>query len=339
MKIVLDAFGGDYAPSEIIEGAVLSLKKHLDLEIILTGDENVINEYFKSHSLSKERITIVNAPSVITNDESPTLAIRREGTSLGEAFNLLKTNEDIKALISCGSTGAILAGGFFKIGRIKGVSRPALAPFLPTKKGTNVLLIDCGANVDCKPINLAHFAVMGSVYFSQINGVEKPRVALLNNGTEEHKGNEQTRQAYELLKKLPINFVGNVEAREIISGDVDVVVCDGFAGNVALKSIEGAVSLALGEVKSAIKSSFISKIGAIFLKGAFKKIKSRMDYKKYGGSPFLGTKKLIIKSHGNSKRETICYAIDQAINCSKFDINSKIESAINSLDLSEETNG
>lgn len=335
MKIVIDAFGGDYSPSEIIEGAVLSIKKHPEAEIILVGDEQKIDNYFAEKKLSKERIEIFHAPDVISNEESPTVAIKRPGTSLGEAFNILKNNADVVALISCGSTGAILTGGFLKIGRIKGVSRPALAPFLPTRKGTNVLLIDCGANADCKAINLCHFAVMGSLYFSEINGVGKPRVALLSNGTEEHKGNELTKAAFDMLKELPINFVGNIEARDIVSGDVDVVVADGFSGNIALKSIEGAVKLALGELKSAIKESFWAKFGALFMKGAFKKVKKTMDYSKYGGSPFLGTKKLIIKSHGDSKRETVLYAVEQALRCAKLDINSKIEAAVANLELTE----
>ena len=335
MKIVIDAFGGDYSPSEIIEGAVLSVKKHPETEIILVGDEQKINDYFAEKKLSKERIEIFHAPDVISNEESPTAAIKRPGTSLGEAFNILKSNANVVALISCGSTGAILTGGFLKIGRIKGVSRPALAPFLPTRKGTNVLLIDCGANADCKPINLCHFAVMGSLYFSEINGVEKPKVALLSNGTEEHKGNELTKAAFQMLKDLPINFVGNIEARDIVSGDVDVVVADGFSGNIALKSIEGAVKLALGELKSAIKKGFWAKFGALFMKGAFKQVKKTMDYSKYGGSPFLGTKKLIIKSHGDSKRETVLYAVEQAIKCAKLEINSKIEEAVAGLELTE----
>lgn len=336
MKLVIDAFGGDYSPDEIIEGAVLSIKKYEDLNIILTGDLNKIENYFSVHNLSRERIEIIDAPNVIDAEEAPTTAIKREGTSLGEAFNILKKDEEVDALISCGNTGAILAGGFLKIGRIKGISRPALAPFLPTKKGTNVLLIDCGANADCKPINLAHFAVMGSLYYSEIKGVENPRVGLLSNGVESHKGNELTKASYELLKTLPINFIGNIEARDIVSGDVDVVVTDGFTGNVALKSIEGAVKLALNELKTAIKSSPVSMFGALFLKGAFKKIRKTMDYKKYGGSPFLGTKKLIIKSHGDTKRETLCYAVDLAIDCMKHNINKKFEEVFSSLKISEE---
>ena len=270
MKIVIDAFGGDFSPDEIIEGAVLSIKKYPDLNIILTGDFKKIDDYFNKQNLNRERIEVIDAPNIINSEEAPTTAIKREGTSLGEAFNILKKDDKVDALISCGNTGAILAGGFLKIGRIKGISRPALAPFLPTKKGTNVLLIDCGANADCKPINLAHFAIMGSLYFSEIKGLEKPRVGLLSNGIEEHKGNELTKNSYELLKTLPINFIGNIEARDIVSGDVDVVVTDGFTGNVALKSIEGAVKLALNELKTAIKSSPVSMFGALFLKKIYK---------------------------------------------------------------------
>ena len=214
MKIVVDAFGGDNAPKEIVEGAVLALEKHPDLQLILCGDEKIITKLLNGRG--EGRVQILHAPDVITNDDTPTLAIRsKTNSSLVKAFDVLKENDDVIALVSAGSTGAILTGAIMKIGRIKGISRPALAPILPTKlSNKDVLLIDCGANVDCKPINLQHFALMGSAYYSILYGVDAPRVGLLSNGTEDHKGNELTKETFPLIKASSVNFIGNVEARE-----------------------------------------------------------------------------------------------------------------------------
>ena len=207
MKVVVDAFGGDNAPLEIVEGAVLAVKENKELTVVLTGDENKIKAILGNRT---ERIEVVHAPDVITNDDTPTLAIRqKKDSSLVKAFDMLKMEEDVVGLVSAGSTGAILSGAIMKIGRIKGISRPALAPILPTKLESNVMIIDSGANIDCKSENLLHFAIMGSAYYSIANDVESPRVALLNNGSEEHKGNELTRETYPLMKNLPINFIGN----------------------------------------------------------------------------------------------------------------------------------
>ena len=294
MKVVVDAFGGDNAPLEVVEGAVQAIRGNKDLEIILTGDEKKIKEILKGRV---ERIEIVNASEVITNDDTPTMAIRqKKDSSLVRAFDILKENDDVVGLVSAGSTGAILSGAIMKIGRIKGISRPALGPILPTKKGSDVIIIDSGANVDCKSINLLHFAIMGSCYYSIVEGVDKPRVALLNNGTEEHKGNELVKETYPLMKKLPINFVGNVEGKEVMSGNVDVIVTDGFAGNALLKGVEGTASAILSVLKSEIKSRPMSMIGALFMKKTFKSLKTKLDANKHGGAPFLGVKKLIVKN-------------------------------------------
>ena len=229
MKVVVDAFGGDNAPLEVVEGAVLAVNERKDLTVVLTGKEDKIKEILNGRT---ERIEIVNAEDVITNDDVPTVAIRqKKDSSLVKAFDLLKEDESVVGLVSAGSTGAILSGAIMKIGRIKGISRPALAPILPTKKDGNVIIIDSGASVDCKSEHLLHFAIMGSAYFSIVQGVESPRVALLNNGAEEHKGNELVKETYPLMKKLPINFVGNAEAREVMSGDIYVCVADDLAGN------------------------------------------------------------------------------------------------------------
>ncbi len=314
MKIVIDAFGGDNAPKEIIEGVLLGAQKHADVDFVLCGDKQKIESILNSRDGGK--FTIVDAPEIITNDDMPTEAIRnKENSSLVKAFDILKNDEDAIAMVSAGSTGAILTGAIMKIGRIKGISRPALAPILPTKlPNKDVLLIDSGANVDCKPINLQHFALMGSAYYSILYGKEDPKVGLLSNGTEEHKGNELTKEAYPLLKQAPVNFIGNVEAREYMSGSVDVMVAEGFAGNVLLKASEGAVLAVLSLLKRSIKSHLSSKIGALFMSKTFKELKGRIDVLgKHGGSPFLGCKKLVMKNHGSSNRNNIASSIDQAI--------------------------
>lgn len=329
MKIVVDAFGGDNAPKEIVEGAVLALEKHPDLQLILCGDEEIITKLLNGRG--EGRVQILHAPEVITNDDTPTLAIRNKtNSSLVKAFDVLKENDDVIALVSAGSTGAILTGAIMKIGRIKGISRPALAPVLPTKlSNKDVLLIDSGANVDCKPINLQHFALMGSAYYSILYGVDAPRVGLLSNGTEDHKGNELTKEAFPLIKASSVNFIGNVEAREYMSGNVDVMVAEGFAGNVLLKGSEGAVAAVLSLLKHSIKSHLSSKIGALFMSKTFKELKNRMDVLgKHGGSPFLGCKKLVMKNHGSSSRINISSSIDQAILLYENKLIEKIETLL-----------
>ena len=329
MKIVVDAFGGDNAPKEIVEGAVLALEKHPDLQLILCGDEKIITKLLNGRG--EGRVQILHAPDVITNDDTPTLAIRsKTNSSLVKAFDVLKENDDVIALVSAGSTGAILTGAIMKIGRIKGISRPALAPILPTKlSNKDVLLIDCGANVDCKPINLQHFALMGSAYYSILYGVDAPRVGLLSNGTEDHKGNELTKETFPLIKASSVNFIGNVEAREYMSGNVDVMVSEGFAGNVLLKGSEGAVAAVLSLLKHSIKSHLSSKIGALFMRKTFKELKNRMDVLgKHGGSPFLGCKKLVMKNHGSSSRINISSSIDQAILLHENKLIEKIETLL-----------
>ena len=339
MKVVVDAYGGDNAPLCNIDGSLLALQKFDDLQIVLTGDENELGEILKTKQYDKTRLVVVDAKEVITNDDIPTEAIKHKtNSSLVKAFEYLKNNEDCIGLVSAGPTGAVLTGGFLKIGRIKGISRPALAPLLPTSNGGQVCLVDCGANVDCKPINLAHFALMGSEYFKAMFGVENPKVALLSNGTEDHKGNELVKQTFPLLKQLPINFVGNMEARYFMTGDYDVVVADGFAGNVLLKSVEGAVKFTTTVMKQAMLSSFFSKIGALLCKRSLGKVKDKLDYNKYGGCIFVGCKKIIIKSHGSSKPITICNAVAQAIKLDENKVNEKITSKLEQMSPIGENN-
>lgn len=314
MKIVVDAFGGDNAPREIIGGAITAVNLHEDIEIILTGDADRIEDELNYFNYKGDKIQIVHASEMITNDDVPTSAIKnKKDSSLVVALDLLKTRDDVCGLVSAGSTGAVLAGALLKIGRIKGVARPALAPELPNAKGGKTLLIDCGANVDSKPQYLQQFALMGSVYMKAVHSIENPRVALLSNGVEDKKGNELVHEAFALLKQTEgINFVGNMEARDLLSGEYDVVVSDGFAGNVALKSSEGAVQFVLQEIKNAITQSGIrGKLGALLLKNVFKSLKKKLNYTQSGGSPFLGVQKLVIKSHGSSKAMSIYESIMQ----------------------------
>lgn len=333
-RVIVDGYGGDNAPLEIVLGVVKAVNKIENLEVILTGQKKELELLLSVYDYEKEKIIVVDAPDIITNEEVPTVAIRQKtNSSLVKGLDLLKNDSSIGALVSAGSTGAILTGAFLKIGRIKGVSRPALSPLLPTLNGGNVLLIDCGANMDCKPLNLCHFALMGSVYMQNIFKIKKPRVALLNVGVEDKKGNELIKQTFPYLKQMPINFVGNIEARDFLSGNYDVVVADGFSGNVLLKSSEGAVNMVLKSLKAEIQKSLISKLGALFLKPAFNNLKKRLDYTKYGGSPLLGTKKLVIKSHGSSEAENIYQSIKQATEFIDSGFNAEVESAISKLDL------
>ncbi|MEZ4357133.1 MAG: phosphate acyltransferase PlsX [Eubacteriales bacterium] len=312
MNIILDAFGGDNAPKAIVEGAVQAVNAYSDIKVILTGKEELIKEELALYNYDRSKIQVVNATQVIDMAESPVEAIKRKNdSSLVVGFNLLKEGKG-QAFITAGSTGATVAGATLIVRRIKGVKRPALAPVMPTTKGTGVLLIDCGANVDCKPSYLAQFAQMGSIYMSKAQGVLNPRVGLLNNGAEEEKGNMLTKEAYAILKGMPLNFVGNVEARNVNSGDYDVVACDGFAGNIALKMMEGAAQTITSMLKEELYKNFKSKIGALLAKGAFRRLKKRMDYTEYGGALLLGVNGCVIKAHGSSNARAIKSAVNQA---------------------------
>ncbi|MBE7073856.1 MAG: phosphate acyltransferase PlsX [Clostridiales bacterium] len=334
MKIVVDAFGGDNAPLEIVEGAVQAIQKNKDLEIILCGKTDKIKEILNGRD---ERIEIVDAQEIVENSDHPTEAIRKKrDSSLVRAYDVLKEREDVVGLVSAGSTGAILAGAIMKIGRIKGISRPALAPILPTKLDNDVLMVDSGANVDCKPINLLHFALMGSAYYSIIYNKENPRVALLSNGSEEGKGNELVKETYPLLHNAPINFIGNKEGGDYMSGEVDVMVADGFAGNALLKGSEGAVNAVLSVLKKSIKSHFSSKIGYMFMKKTFNELKQRIDVQgRHAGSPLLGCKKLVVKNHGSCNRINICASIEQTIKLHEKHLIAEIENSLVKLNLAE----
>ena len=327
IKVVVDAFGGDNAPVEIIKGGIDALSKNDELFIIFTGDKERIEEILESEKCAfLDRIEIIDAKEIIENNESPTVAIRtKKDSSLVKAFDELRTNDEVAGFVGAGSTGAVLTGAFLKLGRLSGVSRPALCPILPTIKGTPVAIVDCGANMDCKSEYLEQCAMMGNVYLNAI-GVKNPRIALLNVGTEDHKGDSRTKDVFAMLRENKgINFVGTMEARDLLTGDYDWIVTDGFAGNVLLKSAEGAVRSLLKVMKSEIKSSFFSKIGALFMRKTFKVLKHRFNYKAYGGAVLLGCKKLVIKAHGSSDALCISVCIDQMYNMDKNKLVDKIE--------------
>ena len=335
IKIVVDAMGGDNAPAEIVKGAVQALGSDKDLKVVLTGDKEKIGQTLSGFSYDKARLEVVHCAEVITNDDAPTLAIRqKKDSSLVVALKMLKEDEETQGFVSAGSTGAVLTGALLRVGRIRGISRPAVCPALPTAKGGKVLLIDAGANAECKPVNLCHFALMGTAY-AKAMGVKEPRVGLVTNGTEDHKGDPLHQEAHNLLKTLPgIHFVGNVEGRDIMSGDIDVAVCDGFSGNIALKTTEGTALAVMQIIKENIMGSFWAKVGyALFMKKAFKNIKRVMDYSKYGGAVLLGIDKVVVKSHGSSKADSICASVLQAKAAVDSGLVSSIKEMLSETDL------
>lgn len=328
VKVAVDAMGGDNAPIEIVKGAVLAVNEDARIHVILVGRETVIREELKQYTYDTERISVVHAEEVITNEEAPVMAIRRKKeSSIVKAMTLVKNNE-ADAFVSAGSTGAILVGSQLVVGRLPGVERPPLAPLLPTANGVS-LLIDCGANVDARASHLVQFAKMGSVYMENVVGIKNPRVAIVNIGAEEEKGNALVKETFPILKNCnEINFIGSIEAREIPSGAADVIVCEAFVGNVILKLYEGLASTLLGKVKEGMKSTFRSKIGALLVKPALKKTLKSMDTSDHGGAPMLGLKGLVVKSHGNSGSKEIKNSILQCISFKEQNINEKIKSSI-----------
>lgn len=311
MRIVVDAFGGDNSPGEIIKGCAQALGAYSDFELILTGDEGRLRLELGELANYSGRVKLVHAPQVISCEEQPTVAIKKKkDSSLVKALELVALKE-ADCFVSAGSSGAVLAGATLIVRRLKGVKRPALAPILPTRHGC-VLLIDCGANTDCKPSYLQQFAVMGSAYMKGVMQISEPRVGLINNGAEAEKGNDLTKVTYRLLENTPVRFAGNCEARDIVSGNYDVLVCDGFTGNVVLKFMEGLAGTLMGMLKDELTSTALTKIGAAICRPAFSRFKKKMDYTEYGGAPLLGINGGIIKAHGSSNAKAVCAAIRQA---------------------------
>ena len=325
MKILLDAMGGDNAPDATIKGAVKAINE-LDSEIVLIGNEEKINQKIKElygkNSIKElsEKISIVNTTEEITMEDIPTQAIKhKKDSSMVVGFQMLKDGKG-DVFVSAGNSGALLTGATLLVGRIKGVDRPAMAPILPSyKKG--VMLIDAGANTNCKPINLLQFAQMANVYLQKIYNIEKPAIGLLNIGTEETKGNDLMKESYQLLKeeseKYGINFVGNVEARDAFTGEIDAIVTDGFTGNVLLKTVEGIGKLIKRTMKESFTKNIFTKISVLPALPAIKGMVASMDYKQHGGALFLGVQKPVVKAHGSSNEDVFYYTLKQAENFAK----------------------
>lgn len=327
-KVALDAMGGDNAPAEIVRGAVDAISGRDDIKIFLVGQEDVVAKELSQYSFPKERIEVVDAPEVIEMAEPPVEAIRKKKqSSIVVGMNMVK-NREADAFVSAGSSGAILVGGQVIVGRIKGIQRPPLAPLIPTEKGVS-LLIDCGANVDARADHLVQFAKMGSIYMEHVLGVKKPKVAIVNIGAEDEKGNALVKETLPMLRECTeINFVGSIEARDIPKGDVDVIVCEAFVGNVILKLYEGLSSTLVGVIKKGLMSTLKSKIGAALALPALKKTLKAFDASEYGGAPLLGLNGLVVKTHGSSKAKEITNAIYQCVAFKENAINDKIKENI-----------
>lgn len=326
--VVLDAMGGDNAPAAMIDGAINAISKEKNVKVILVGIEDVIRKGLEGKTYNPEQIEIVNATEVIETAEPPVHAIRRKkDSSIVVGMKLVKEGK-ADAFVSAGSSGAVLVGGQVLVGRIKGVERPPLAPLIPTLKGVS-LLIDCGANVDARPSHLVQFAKMGSIYMESVMGKKNPTVGIVNIGAEEEKGNALVKETFPLLKECSdINFIGSVEARDIPYGVADVIVCEAFAGNIILKLYEGVAGGLMKKVKEGMMSSLRSKIGALLVKPALKKVLKDFDTSNHGGAPLLGLNGLVVKTHGSSKSTEICNSIIQCVTFKEQKINEKIREAI-----------
>ena len=328
VKVAVDAMGGDHAPGEVVKGAVDAVNEKNNLKVFLVGKAPRIHEELSKYQYKNEQIEVVNAEEEISCDESPVEAIRKKkDSSIVVGLNLVKKQE-AEAFVSSGSSGAILVGGQVIVGRSKGVQRPPLAPLIPTQNGVS-LLIDCGANVDARPEHLVQFAKMGSIYMEDVVGIKNPRVAIVNIGAEEEKGNALVKETFPLLKECPdINFIGSVEAREIPYGDVDVIVCEAFVGNVILKLYEGVAGALVKKIKSGMMANLKSKIGGLLVKPALKDTLKDFDTSEHGGAPLLGLKGLVVKTHGSSTSKEVCNSIIQCVTFKEQKINEKITSVI-----------
>ena len=330
IKILVDCFGGDHCPEAPVAGALAALAANKDLHIILTGDETILRKELEGKDYDPSRLEIVHAPEVIGCDEKPTDVVRlKRNSSMMKGIILLRDRDDIAALVSTGSTGALVTGALVRLGRIPGVIRPAFCPILPTMDGGLVGICDSGANVEVTPAHLRQFAIMASLYMENVYGVEKPRVALLNVGKEAEKGDDIRREAYALLQQTEgLNFVGNMESRDLLSGRYNVVVADGFSGNVLVKTTEGTALELLKKLKGAIFSRTLYKIGTLFMKKMFADLKEFMNYQNYGGSVLLGTSKVVVKGHGSSKAVAVEKCIEQAYKMEVSRLSGKIEQEI-----------
>ncbi len=333
VKVVVDAMGGDNAPVEPVKAAAAAVEECSDIEVILTGNKDVIEKELEKYtSAPKERIHIVPTTEVIETAEPPVMAIRKKkDSSIVVGLNMVKKQE-ADAFVSSGSSGAVLVGGQVIVGRSKGVERPPLAPLIPTAEGVS-LLVDCGANVDARPSHLVQFAKMGAIYMEHIVGIKNPRVAIVNNGAEEEKGNALVKETFPLLKACKgINFIGSIEARDIPSGYADVIVCEAFVGNVILKLYEGLAATLMSKIKGGMMKNTRSKMGALLIKPALKETLKEFDTTKHGGAPLLGLKGLVVKTHGSASSVEIKNAIFQCVDFKQQQINEKIAEHINEGD-------
>ena len=334
-KIIVDGMGGDNAPASTCAGVARALNEDRELYIILTGQKDKLESCLGGLSYPADRLEIVDCPDVIDMNDIPTEAVKKKNSSLMQAFWMLKKQDDIAALVTAGSTGATIVGGQLILGRIRGIKRPALTPAVPNVNGKMVVLCDCGANAECKPSMLCQFALMGSAYSTVGLGVKQPKVGLLNNGTEEHKGDPVHQQAYKYLKQMKgINFVGNIEGRDINTADIDVVVSDGFSGNIALKTMEGTAKMILKTMKKQLMADTRSKIGALLCKKAINRMRADLDFEAAGGAMLLGVKKVVVKNHGSSSAISICNAVHKAAQLYRSGLIQKVESLIEQADLS-----
>ena len=311
MRIFVDAMGGDFAPRAAVEGTAEILKAMPDLSVTLAGVKAAMEPYLEKLKPVEGRVKLVETPEVISNHDTPVMAIRQKKGS-GIVMGMLAVKEgEADGFVSAGSTGAVLAGGMFRLGRIPGIERPALAPLMPNGKGF-FLLIDCGANVDCQPEWLDQFGLMGSVYMQKVMGLDDPRVGLVNIGAEAEKGNALVKAAYPIMERAAYHFVGNVEARDITADHADVIVCDGFSGNLILKFMEGVAGTLMHIIKKELKSDLRGMIGGQIAKPAFRRVKKMMDYSEVGGAPLLGVQGVVVKAHGSSNGHAMACAIKQA---------------------------
>ncbi|RTQ88727.1 phosphate acyltransferase PlsX [Lysinibacillus telephonicus] len=324
MKLAIDGMGGDHAPKAIVEGVLLALEDFPNIEVQLYGHQQQLQPFLKEH----DRLTVIHCEEVVEGEDDPARAVRRKKDS--SMAKMLEAVEEGRAdaCLSAGNTGALMAGGLFKIGRIEGVSRPALATTLPTIDGKGFLMLDLGANSDAKPENIVQYAIMGNIYAQKVRGIEKPRVGLLNIGTEEKKGNELTKAVFGQLKETDLNFIGNVEARDLLNNVADVVVTDGFTGNMVLKSIEGTAGAIMSMLKDAFMASSKTKISALLMKNELKNLKGKLDYSEHGGAALFGLQAPVVKAHGSSNARAIYSAIRQASIMVEHDVVDVIKTTI-----------
>ena len=339
VKIAIDAMGGDFAPREQVLGAVTALNKDKDLSVILCGDEPQIKAVLSECKYDESRVEIVHTTEVITMEDSPAMAVKtKKDSSTVVAFRFVKEGR-ADGVVSSGSTGAVLTAGVLILRRIKGVSRPGLCPIIPNHNGGGTFICDCGANLECTPENLVHFATMASIYATAAYGIENPRVGLLNNGTEDHKGLQLQQEVNALLKEnKTLNYVGNVEGRDLMYGDIDVMVADGFTGNIAIKSVEGCGKAVSSIMKREFKRNIFAKLRALLCMDIIKKIRGGLDYEAVGGAMFLGLQKAVVKGHGNSKARGFAVCIAQAANAVRGKMVEKISESLATVMASKEGN-